>query len=182
MAESDLNTLDIEPPSIDAAVFIPSGLMVFLVGVSLVVWPEQAAQIASTLMNAVTSNFGWLFSAVAFTTLIFCFWLAFGRYGQVKLGQPGDTPEFSEISWAGMMFSAGIGIGLVSWAFVEPMIYFQAPPLGIASGTSQAAEWAHMYTMFHWGFVPWALYALPTIPIAYMLYVRKSPFLRIIQA
>ena len=182
MAESDLNNLDTEPPSIDAAVFIPSGLMVFLVGVSLVVWPEQAAQIASTLMNAVTSNFGWLFSAVAFTTLIFCFWLAFGRYGQVKLGQPGDTPEFSEISWAGMMFSAGIGIGLVSWAFVEPMIYFQAPPLGIASATSQAAEWAHMYTMFHWGFVPWALYALPTIPIAYMLYVRKSPFLRISHA
>ena len=182
MAESNIDVHQSEAPSLDVAVFVPSGLLVLLVGISLVAWPEEAAQVASTWMNAVTTNFGWLFSLVAFLTLIFCFWLAFGKYGQVKLGQPGDTPEFSEISWAGMMFSAGIGIGLVSWAFVEPIFYFQEPPLGITGASSQAAEWAHMYTMFHWGFVPWALYALPTIPIAYMLYVRQSPFLRISHA
>ena len=166
-------------PSLDAAIFIPSGFVVLLVGVSLVVFPEQAGEIASNWMNVVTSNFGWLFSLVAFLTLIFCFWLALGRFRQVKLGQPGDKPEFSELSWAAMMFSAGIGIGLVSWAFIEPLAYFSGPPFGIAAGTIEAAEWAHMYTMFHWGLVPWAFYALPTIPIAYMLYVKRSPFLRI---
>ena len=85
MAESNINVEPNEEPSIDIAVFVPSGLLVLLVGISLVVWPEEAAQVASTLMNAVTTSFGWLFSLVAFLTLIFCFWLAFGRYGQVKL-------------------------------------------------------------------------------------------------
>lgn len=179
MAESTNSKDTADGPTIDIAVFLPSALMVLMAGIYLVFWSEHAAESAISAMNLVTSNFGWLFSSVAFLALIFCFWLAFGRYGQVKLGQPEDKPEFSELSWAGMMFSAGIGIGLVSWAFVEPIYYFVDPPLGIESMTSQAAEWAHMYTLFHWSIIPWAFYAVPTIPIAYMLYVKKSPFLRI---
>ena len=178
---SEVNHIGAETPapSLDTAVFIPSGFIVLIAGISLVAFPQQAGEIAAYWMTAVTTNFGWLFSLVAFVTLIFCFWLAFGRYGQVKLGQPEDKPEFSELSWAAMMFSAGIGIGLVSWAFVEPVIYLQGPPFALPPGSNESAEWAHMYTMFHWGIVPWAFYALPTIPIAYMLYVKRSPFLRI---
>ena len=76
MAESNIDLDQREAPSLDVTVFVPSGLLVLLVGISLVVWPEEAAQVASTLMNSVTDSFGWLFSLVAFLTLIFCFWLA----------------------------------------------------------------------------------------------------------
>jgi BCCT family betaine/carnitine transporter len=141
--------------------------------------PEATAALADTAMAWITARFGWLFVLVAAFALVFALWLAFGRYGHVRLGRPGDTPEFSELSWAAMMFSAGIGVGLVSWAFVEPIYYFVDPPLHLPGGTSEAAEWAHMYAQFHWGFVPWALYAVPTVAIAYALYVRETPFLRI---
>jgi len=64
------------------------------------------------------------------------------------------------------MFSAGIGIGLVSWSFVEPIHYFSTPPLGIEAKSSSAAEWGHMYAQFHWSFVSWALYAVASVPVA----------------
>jgi BCCT family betaine/carnitine transporter len=160
-------------------VFVPALAISLLGGLYLVVAPESAEAMANGAMAAITEGFGWLFVLTAAVLFGFALWLAFGRYGQVKLGLPEDRPEYSELSWAAMMFSAGIGVGLVSWAFVEPMYYFAGPPLGIEPKSSLAAEWAHMYGQFHWGFVPWAMYAVPTIPIAYALYVRDTPFLRI---
>ena len=159
--------------------FLPALAISLVGGLYLVLAPESAAAAANGAMTAITQSFGWLFVVTAAVLFGFALWLAFGRYGHVKLGLPEDVPEYSELSWAAMMFSAGIGVGLVSWAFVEPMYYFAGPPLGIEPMSSLAAEWAHMYAQFHWGFVPWAMYAVPTIPIAYALYVRDTPFLRI---
>lgn len=159
--------------------FLPSILVAAVGGLFLVFDPERAASLANAGMTAITARFGWLFVLTAFSALVFALWLAFGRYGHVKLGRPDEQPEFAELPWAAMMFSAGIGVGLVSWAFVEPMYYFMSPPMHIQAYSDRAAEWAHMYAQFHWGFVPWALYAVPTVPIAYALYVRDTPFLRI---
>ena len=77
------------------------------------------------------------------------------------------------------MFTAGIGIGITNWAFVEPIFYLQQPPFGVEAGSPEAAEWAHMYGQFHWAIIPWAIYALPGLPIAYSLYVRRQPYCRI---
>ncbi|WP_116368762.1 BCCT family transporter [Parahaliea mediterranea] len=175
-------TLPAGSPRIDWAVFLPSLVVVLLAGGYLSLFPEQAEASARAAMHFVTSRFGWLFVLVGFCAFVFALWLAFGRYGQVKLGKAGDTPEFREIPWAAMMFSAGIGIGLVSWAFVEPLYYLSAPPLGIAAHSSAAVEWGHMYGQFHWGFIPWALYAIPSVPVAYMLYVKERHALRISEA
>jgi BCCT family betaine/carnitine transporter len=166
-------------PSIDWTIFLPSLIIVILAGSYLVGFPEAAAVKTSQLMAFITSQFGWLFSLVGFGAFCFAMWLAFGRYSQVKLGLPSDQPEFSELSWAAMMFSAGIGIGLVSWAFVEPVYYLSTPPMGIEPHTAQAMEWAHMYGQFHWSFIPWSLYAIAAVPVAYMLYVKERPTLRI---
>ena len=166
-------------PSIDLRVFLPSLIIVLIAGVYLLQDPTQAEAGATAWKTWVTMNFGWLFLLVATAALGFCGWLALSRYGSVRLGDPGEQPEFRELSWAAMMFTAGIGIGLVSWAFVEPVYYLVTPPLGIESGTAAAMEWGHAYAQFHWGVIPWAFYALPTVPIAYSLYVRKTPFLRI---
>ena len=166
-------------PSIDLRVFLPSLIIVLIAGVYLVLAPDHAAAGASVWKTWVTVNFGWLFLLVAVATLGFCGWLALGRYGRVTLGDPGERPEFRELSWAGMMFTAGIGIGLVTWAFVEPVYYLITPHMGLEAGTAAAMEWGHAYAQFHWGVVPWAFYVLPTVPIAYSLYVRKTPFLRV---
>ena len=179
MSEStQLPTVE-DDSSIDLRVFLPSLIIVLIAGVYLVLAPDHAAAGASVWKTWVTVNFGWLFLLVAVATLGFCGWLALGRYGRVTLGDPGEPPEFRELSWAAMMFTAGIGIGLVTWAFVEPVYYLMTPPMGIEAGTAAAMEWGHAYAQFHWGVVPWAFYVLPTVPIAYSLYVRKTPFLRI---
>ncbi|MBN7796534.1 BCCT family transporter [Parahaliea mediterranea] len=167
---------------IDWAVFAPSLLLVLAAGIYLTGFPEQAEATARAAMNFVTSQFGWLFVLTGGGAFVFALWLAFGRYGQVKLGKAGDGVEFAEIPWAAMMFSAGIGIGLVSWAFVEPIYYLSTPPLGVEAHSSAAVEWAHMYGQFHWGFIPWALYAIPAVPVAYMLYVKDRHALRISEA
>lgn len=167
---------------IDWMVFLPSLVIVLAAGAFLTGFPEQAETSARAAMAFVTGQFGWLFTFTGFGAFCFALWLAFGRYGRVKLGKPDDGVEFAEVPWAAMMFSAGIGIGLVSWAFVEPVYYLATPPLGVEAHSSAAMEWAHMYGQFHWGFIPWALYAIPAIPVAYMLYVKDRHALRISEA
>ncbi|SVA53946.1 uncharacterized protein METZ01_LOCUS106800, partial [marine metagenome] len=161
MSETERSLPVEDGPSIDLRVFLPSLIIVLIAGVYLVLAPDHAAAGASVWKTWVTVNFGWLFLLVAAATLGFCGWLALGRYGRVTLGDPGERPEFRELSWAGMMFTAGIGIGLVTWAFVEPVYYLMTPPMGIEAGTAAAMEWGHAYAQFHWGVVPWAFYALP---------------------
>ena len=130
-------------------------------------------------MNLITSTMGWLYLLIGMASLVFCFWLAFGRFGQVKLGQAGEPPEYSDLHWVAMMFTAGIGAGLIAWGFAEPIFYLQTPPMGVEPHSSEAMEWAHAYPLFHWSLIPWAIYAVPAVPIAYMLYVKREPILRI---
>lgn len=169
-------------PSIDTHVFIPAILISCAAVVFLLYDRENAARVSSMMIEYITDDWGWLFVFSGFSAFVFCLWLGFGRYGHVKLGQEGEKPEFSNISWVAMMFSAGIGIGLVNWAFVEPIYYMATPPLGIEPHTPASAEWGHMYAQFHWSFVPWALYALASVPIAYILYVKSVPYMRMSNA
>jgi betaine/carnitine transporter, BCCT family len=180
--EESVSPAELEPSSLDISVFIPALAIALAAIVFLLLDREQAALMSAEAMASVTGNWGWLFVLFGFGAFVFAMWLAFGRYAHVKLGHADEPPEFSELSWAAMMFSAGIGIGLVSWSFVEPIYYLATPPLGIEPHSSTAAEWGHMYALFHWSFVPWALYAVPSVAVAYALYVERSPFLRISQA
>ncbi|WP_346839246.1 BCCT family transporter [Microbulbifer sp. SAOS-129_SWC] len=166
-------------PRLDLAAFVPAFGIAVAVACLLILMPQQAETWAADLMSMVTSEFGWLFVIFGFGTFVFALWLAFGRFGQVKMSRTDEPPEYSELSWAAMMFSAGIGIGLVSWSFVEPIYYLSTPPLHLQAHSASAAEWGHMYAQFHWSFVPWALYAVPSVAVAYMLHVDHRPFLRI---
>ena len=104
-------------------------------------------------------------------------WLAFGRYGKVKLGD--GEPVFSTLSWVAMLFSAGVGGSLLYWSVIEWAAYYTAPPFGAEPKSTNALEWATSYGMFHWGITAWCIYALPTIAISYSFYVRKIPYLRL---
>ena len=133
-------------------------------------------------MTFVTGNFGWLYLFSGLGSIGFALWLAYGSCGRILLGKEGEKPEFSNPSWIAMMFTAGIGAGLVAWGFAEAVFYLQTPPLGIEPYSNEAYEWAHMYPLFHWSFVPWAMYAIPAAPIAYMLFVREVPCLKLSEA
>ena len=166
-------------PSLDTHVFIPAVVISLVVVALLIFNREAAASVSSEMVAYITADWGWLFVIFCFGAFIFALWLGLGRYGHVKLGQEDDEKEFSNISWVAMMFSAGIGIGLVNWAFVEPIYYMATPPLGITPHSAKSAEWGHMYAQFHWSLVPWSLYAMAAVPVAYILNVKKIPYMRI---
>ncbi len=166
-------------PSIDWTIFTPALLLIIAIGAGMIVWPERGAVLADAAMNFVTGKLGWLYLTMGICSLFFAVWLAFGPYGNVTLGTPGEAPEYSDVHWVAMMFTAGIGGSLIAWGMAEPIFYVQNPPFGIAPHSAAAMEWAHMYPLFHWGITPWAFYAIPTVPVAYMLFVNRAPMMKI---
>lgn len=143
----------------------------------MVIFQEGAQNVVNAAFNFATRTTDWAWEVVVFGCLVFLAWLAFSRYGSVKLGGPDDKPEFSTFTWISMMFCGGSGAGLVYWALVEPLWYVAAPPFGIEAGSAEAASWSLAYGVFHWGFSAWATFAVPAIAFGYMYYVRKKPFL-----
>lgn len=172
----------VSEPEVDWAIFTPAVIVVLTGAISLMIFPEAAGDWLSETRKLIMNKFLWGYLLVGLGALTFCLWLAFGPYAHVKLGAPDELPEYSDIHWVAMMFTAAIGASVIAWGFAEPIYYLQTPPLGIEVGSSEAFEFAHAYPLFHWGIIGWAIYALPAVPIAYMLYVKRDPMLRISSA
>ncbi|MGC4941286.1 BCCT family transporter [Kribbella sp. DT2] len=128
---------------------------------------------SDSALTWVEHNTGWLFVLLASGFVVFVIWLAAGRYGRIPLGADDEKPEFKTVSWVAMMFSAGMGIGLMFYGVSEPLSHFTAPPPGtVEAGSSQALETAMATTLFHWTLHPWAIYAVVGIAIAYGTFRR----------
>ena len=167
---------------VDRSIFLGGILTVVAVSLPLALFPDAASAVLGKVLSVITANFSWLYLLTGAGAFFFMMWLAFSRYGRIRLGRAEDEPEFSKFNWIAMLFCAGIGISIVNWAFVEPLYFLNTPPLGHVANSVDGAEWAAMYPMFHWGFVPWALYLLPSIPIAYALFVRQENVVRLSHA
>lgn len=119
-------------------------------------------------------NMGWLFVITASACVVFVIWLGAGRFGNIPLGGDDEEPEFRTISWVAMMFSAGMGIGLMFYGVSEPLSHFTTPPPGTgAAGNPEAVQTAMATTLFHWALHPWAIYAVVGIAVAYGVF-RKG--------
>lgn len=178
MADNDLKATASEP-SVDNSILIPALVVITTLSLFLIFLPDVTGPAFQAAKVFVTDTFSWLFLLITASALIFAAWLAFGPYGHVKLGEADEKPEYSTVHWIAMMFTCGVGAGLVVWGFAEPLFYLATPPLGIEPGSNEAVEFAHMYPLFHWGISSWSIYAVPAVPIAYLLYVRKRPVLRV---
>jgi choline-glycine betaine transporter len=121
----------------------------------------------------VMDNTGWLFVLAASGFVVFVLWLALGRYGNIPLGRDDEEPEFHSVSWVAMMFSAGMGIGLMFFGVAEPLTHFATPPPGTGpAGNPEAVQNAMATTLFHWTLHPWAIYAVVGLAISYGVYRR----------
>lgn len=167
--------------SIDYSLMWPGVIVTALVGLLLAIFPTQGKAVVDTLFGILTHNFKWFYLLFGLFCVVFLIWLGMSRWGQIKLGAPEDEPEFSTYTWAAMIFCAGIGIAIVYWAFIEPVYYMNSSILHTDVGNQKGlvGELAGMYGQFHWGITPWAIYALPTFPIAYAIHVKRIPALRL---
>lgn len=140
------------------------------------VFPGNMDFVAGSALNFLTTNFGWLYLAAVFFILLFIIGIAFSPYGKIKLGKDDEEPEFSTTAWFAMLFTTGMGIGLVFWSIAEPMYHYMSPPFGEAE-TAEAAEIAMRYTFFHWGLHPWAVFTLVGMALAYFQFRKGMPAL-----
>jgi betaine/carnitine transporter, BCCT family len=146
-------------------------LVVFVVA-SLYLNPEGSQAFANKIFGTLTSWFGSWTLLFTFLGLLLLVYVAFSKFGSIRFG---DTkPEYSTFKWVSMMIACGLGSATVYWAFIEWAYYIGTPGLGIEAGSQRAFEMATPYTMFHWGFSAWTLYALVGIPVCYHLYIRKN--------
>ncbi|MCD7033961.1 BCCT family transporter [Metabacillus sp. GX 13764] len=128
--------------------------------------------VTTAIMGFITKQFGWFYLLSATFFLVFAIVIIFTKFGNIRLGKDTDRPEYSYISWFSMLFSAGMGIGLVFWGVAEPLNHYSAPPTGEPS-TNQAAKDSLLYSFFHWGLHPWAIYSVLALALAYFTF-RKG--------
>lgn len=125
-------------------------------------------------LDWVVTNTGWLFALASTGFVFFVIWLAASKYGNIPLGADGEEPEFRTISWIAMMFSAGMGIGLMFWGAAEPLAHYITPPPGTGeAGNDSATRTAMATTLFHWTLHPWAIYTVAGLAIGYGVF-RKG--------
>ncbi|WP_286250094.1 BCCT family transporter [Streptomyces graminofaciens] len=161
-------------PRTDRVVFgVTAGLTL-----AFVVWGAAATDsledVSGTLLSGLIHNGGWAFMLAASCFVVFALWLAVSRYGRIHLGAEGEKPEFRTVSWVAMMFSAGMGIGLMFYGVSEPLAHYTSPPPGTApNGSGERMETAMATTLFHWTLHPWAIYAVVGLAIAYSTF-RKG--------
>ena len=158
--------------------FITCVALLLLLAVPLLAYPVESASGLQGLFQSLSTNCGVVYLLAGVTCFLFLVWLGLSRYGSIKLGDKDDPVAFREFSWAGMLFCAGIGAGLMRWAPVEWGYYYRSPPHGVAAESLAAADWASAYPLFHWGPIAWAIYCLPALAIAYPYHVKKVPWLR----
>ena len=176
-------------PALDAPVPDPNGRIsekldkvVFgvtaVIAVAFLLWgflnTDGLASASDSSLGWTVHNMGWLFVVLSSTFVAFVIWLGAGRFGNIPLGADDEEPEFKTISWVAMMFSAGMGIGLMFYGVTEPLSHFVTPPPGTGGAdNAEAVQTAMATTLFHWTLHPWAIYAVVGIAIAYGVF-RKG--------
>ncbi|MDR6714872.1 choline/glycine/proline betaine transport protein [Pseudomonas hunanensis] len=162
------------PSSINPPVFWISAILLLVLVVYASVFQSHAQNLFAVVQGWIITNVSWFYIlavAIILGTVVF---LGISRYGDIKLGPDHSTPDYSSTTWFAMLFSAGMGIGLMFFGVAEPVMHFLKPPVGDA-GTVMAAGEAMRITFFHWGLHAWAIYAIVALILAYFSYRHGLP-------
>jgi choline/glycine/proline betaine transport protein len=159
---------------VNGPVFFTSAITIIIIIVLTLMFKEGAQEAFTATQDFVANSAGWFFILSVNVFLIFMIYVAFSKFGQLRIGGQSAKPEFKTLSWFAMLFSAGMGIGLLFWSISEPIYHFLSPPMA-EGGTAEAAKEAMKFTFLHWGFHAWAVYALVGLSLAYFTYSRGLP-------
>ncbi len=160
------------------SIFIPMSIIFVLAIVTGIVAPEAFFNAENSIAEFAFVNFGWLFQISGVIFLFMCLYLMFSKYGNIRLGGKDAKPELSFWNWFAISLCAGIGTGVLFWGVVEPLTHMFNPPegLGLVAGSEAAAMFSMTQTFIHWTYIPYAMYAIAGVGIAYAVYNAKLPF------
>lgn len=161
--------------SIAPLVFWPSIAIIAGFALFAVVAPDAASAGIGAVQSGIIDSLGWYYVLLIAGFVAFSLWMLFSRYGDIRLGRDDEEPEFGMKSWFAMLFSAGMGIGLVFWGVAEPLNHFASPRPGFAGGEVEAARQAMTQTYVHWGVHAWAIYVVAGLAIAYAVHRKGRP-------
>jgi choline/glycine/proline betaine transport protein len=161
--------MEINPP-----VFFVSAGLILAFALFGALTPELASRVFAEAQALIVADFGWFYIAAVAGFLVFVLFLMFSRYGDVKLGPDDSEPDYSYLSWFAMLFSAGMGIGLIFFGVAEPIQHYALPPVG-EGRTIESARQAMVLTFFHWGLHAWAIYIVVGLALAYFAFRRGLP-------
>lgn len=170
------NTTPAQTMAFKNGVFLVSLPICVLVALLGIIDPDGLARVAGAITDATFRALDWFYLSIIVGFLILSLWLAFGKYGRLKLGGPDSEPEFAYPSWLAMLFAAGMGAGLLYWGVAEPVLHFTQAP-GHVPGSPAAARHAMVMTIFHWGIHAWAVYSIAALVLAYFGFRRQTPYL-----
>ncbi|WP_301899048.1 BCCT family transporter [Pseudidiomarina terrestris] len=155
-------------------VFYSAAGLIFIILLLTSFFPEGANETLDAIQSAIITNGSWFYVAAVALILLSVLYLGFSRFGTIKLGPDHSAPDYSNLTWFSMLFSAGMGIGLMFFGVAEPVMHFLSPPV-VESGTTEAAREAMKVTFFHWGLHAWAIYAIVALILAFFAYRHGLP-------
>ena len=161
----------------DNIVFIVSMAISSLLVIWGVIDGSGFSEIANKIYLFLENNFSWFYLIVTFFLVVFCIYLGFGKFGNIKLGPEDSKPEFKTTTWFAMLFCAGMGVGLVFWSITEPLAHYINPIEGITPLSKEAMNFSIKSCFMHWGVHPWSLYAVVGLGLAYFQYKKNKPAL-----
>lgn len=160
-------------------ILVPTLVVILLISVPAVLVPKETEAFFAGIYQPMAFNFGTLYLWITVGLIVMCAYYALSRWGSIKFGRKDEKPEFSLVSWTAMIFCSAVGGAIMFWAITEPLWDILQPPQYAQSMSVEAYDWALAYLLMHWGPNAWCTYLITALPIAYMLYIRKAPFLRI---
>ncbi|MFK4132696.1 BCCT family transporter [Pseudomonas luteola] len=164
------------PPTrtLNPPVFWGSTLLILILVIYASAFHESAQSVFGLIQSWIITNVSWFYILAVALILLTVVFLGVSRYGDIKLGPDHSEPDYSSTTWFAMLFSAGMGIGLMFFGVAEPVMHFLSPPTG-QSGTVEAAREALIITFFHWGLHAWAIYAIVALILAYFSFRHGLP-------
>jgi glycine betaine transporter len=155
--------------------YLSLGISVVVIGLALI-FTESVQTFSEAASTYITNNLNWFYVLLSSGFLVYLVYLAFSQYGHVVLGAPNDRPEFSDFSWYSMLFSAGMGVGILFWGAAEPVSHYIHPPVADPE-TVLAAKEAMALSAFHWGLHAWGIYTVCAVGVAYYGFRKQKKYL-----
>ncbi len=149
-------------------VIIPFALIAFLC-ISFIALPEQSSAMLANIRYLLGDTLGLYYLIIGLGVFLLSIYLAFSRYGSIKLGRPDEKPKYNDFTWASMMFTAGLAADILFYSFCEWILYASDPHL---EGMGSMQIWSSTYPLFHWGPIPWSFYLVLAVSFGFMIHVR----------